>query len=417
MARKTAARPKREAKPQAKNPPAMAPRAGASSRGRSYPIVGVGASAGGFEAFRELLKSLPSDTGLALVLVQHLDPGHESMLTRLLSAVTAMPVAEVKEGMTVEPNHVYVIPPNTTMGIMNGRLHLIARGAATAKHMPIDHFLLSLAEDLGNRAIGVILSGTASDGTLGLKAIKAEGGITFAQDAKSAKYDGMPRSAVAAGCVDFILPPAGIARELARIGRHPYLITAPPTPAAEPAAEMDDDLRRILIVLQKATGVNFIYYKNSTIKRRVARRMLLHKQESLKQYLKFLHENPAEPAALCEDILIHVTGFFREPEAFETLADSVFPRILENKPPGESVRVWVPGCSTGEEAYSVAMVLLECLGDRVGSTPIQIFGTDISEGAIEKARAGVYGESSLARGLPGSPAALLRQGGDAASRS
>jgi two-component system CheB/CheR fusion protein len=356
------------------------------------PIVGVGASAGGFEAFRELLMALPSDTGLALVLVQHLDPGHESLLARLLSKATAMTVAEVEEGMTVEPNHVYVIPPNKTMGIRNGTLHLMARGEPAVKHLPIDYFLGSLAEDRGNRAIGVILSGTASDGTMGLKAIKTEGGITFAQDIKSAKYDGMPRSAIAAGCVDFVLPPEGIASELARIGRHPYL-------GIEPQAQADeggDELHRIFILLHRATGVNFAYYKYSTIKRRIARRMLLHKLESLKSYLDFLHDNPAEPAALCEDILIHVTGFFREPVAFQALAERIFPKILDNKPPGESIRVWVPGCSTGEEAYSVAMVLMECLGVRAGSIPVQIFGTDISAVSIEKARAGVYSESSLA---------------------
>ncbi len=410
MARKSPARPGKNTRPQAKNSSGVAPRRKPGRKvepevtpqpiepsvpEKPHPIVGVGASAGGFEAFRELLKALPSDTGLALVLVQHLDPGHESLLAKLLSKATTMPVAEVEEGMTVEPNHVYVIPPNKTMGISNGTLHLMARGEPMAKHLPIDYFLTSLAADRGNRAIGVILSGTASDGTMGLKAIKSEGGITFAQDIKSAKYDGMPRSAIAAACVDFVLPPEGIASELARIGRHPYLGIEPPAQAEEPADDRDDELRKIFVVLQRATGVNFAYYKYSTIKRRIARRMLLHKLESSKQYLQFLHENPAEPAALCEDILIHVTGFFREPEAFQALAERVFPKILDTKPPGESIRVWVPGCSTGEETYSVAMILLECLGDRVGSTPIQIFGTDISAVSIEKARAGVYSQSSL----------------------
>jgi len=411
MARKSSALPKKNTRLRAKNTPAAAPRHKPDQKvepeatpgpvdlpvpEQPHPIVGVGASAGGFEAFRELLKALPSDTGLALVLVQHLDPGHESLLAKLLSKATAMPVAEVEEGMAVEPNHVYVIPPNKTMGIRNGTLHLTARGEPTVKHLPIDYFLTSLAEDRGNRAIGVILSGTASDGTMGLKAIKTEGGITFAQDIKSAKYDGMPRSAIAAGCVDFVLPPEAIASELARIGRHPYLGIAPPAPVEEG----DDELQKIFIVLQKATGVNFTYYKYSTIKRRIARRMVLHKLESLKQYLQFLHENRAEPAALCEDILIHVTGFFREPESFQALAERFLPKIVENKPAGESIRVWVPGCSTGEEAYSIGMILLECLGDRVGSMPIQIFGTDISEVSIEKARAGVYSESSLTEVSP-----------------
>jgi len=410
MARKSPAKPGKNTRPQTKHSPEVAPRGKPGRQVEAeatahpaelpipkklHPIVGVGASAGGFEAFRELLKALPSDTGLALVLVQHLDPGHESLLAKLLSKATTMPVAEVEEGMTVEPNHVYVIPPNKTMGIRNGTLHLMARGEPTAKHLPIDYFLTSLAADRGNRAIGVILSGTASDGTMGLKAIKSEGGITFAQDIKSAKYDGMPRSAIAAACVDFVLPPEGIASELARIGRHPYLGIELPAQAEELVDDRDDELRKIFVVLQRAIGVDFTYYKYSTIKRRIARRMLLHKLESLKQYLQFLHDDPAEPAALCEDILIHVTGFFREPEAFQALAERIFPKILDTKPLGDSIRVWVPGCSTGEEAYSVAMVLLECLGDRVSSTPIQIFGTDISAVSIEKARAGVYSESSL----------------------
>jgi two-component system CheB/CheR fusion protein len=411
MARKNSAQPGRKIRRREKKSPTSMPLAKPgrkielettprpaepSIQGEPFPIVGIGASAGGFEAFRELLKALPSDTGLALVLVQHLDPGHESLLAKLLSNATAMPVSEVEEGMAVEPNHVYVIPPNKKMGIRNGKLHLVARGEPTAKHLPIDYFLTSLAEDRGNRAVGVILSGTASDGTLGLQAIKTEGGVTFAQDTKSAKYDGMPRSAIAAGCVDLILPPEAIARELARIGRHPYLRVPTPSPAADPAVESDDDLRKVFLVLQKATGANFTHYKYSTIKRRIARRMLLHKLENLHQYLQFLHENPAEPVALCEDILIHVTGFFREPEVFQALAQLVFPKIFDCKSPGESVRVWIPGCSTGEEVYSVAIVLLECLGDRVSSLPMQIFGTDISEVSIEKARLGVYSESSLA---------------------
>jgi two-component system CheB/CheR fusion protein len=305
-----------------------------------------------------------------------------------------MPVAEVKEGIPVEPNHVYVIPPNAEIGIVKGTLHLAARAQTPAMHLPIDHFLCSLAEDRGRRVIGVVLSGTGSDGTLGLKAVKAEGGITFAQDRKSAKYDGMPRSAVAAGCVDFVLPPDAIARELARIGRHPYLRVAPTAPAKLEASS-DQELRQLLVVLRNATGVDFTYYKYSTIKRRVARRMLLHKLDSMEQYLKFMRENAAEPAALCEGILIHVTGFFREPEAFQALAERICPRILDTQKPGEPVRIWVPGCSTGEEAYSIAMVLLECLGDRAGGTPIQLFATDISDAAIERARAGIYSENSL----------------------
>jgi two-component system, chemotaxis family, CheB/CheR fusion protein len=363
--------------------------------GKPYPIVGVGASAGGFEAFRELLQALPADTGMAFVLVQHLDPGHESMLSKLFARFTSMPVSEVKEGMPVEANHVYLIPPNRSMEIGGGLLHLTRREERGIRHMPIDHFLRSLAEDQGSRAIGVILSGTASDGTYGLKAVKEEGGITFAQDEKSAKYDGMPRSAVAAGCVDFVLPPEGIARELVRIGRHPYVGFGADVRVEELPPE-DENLRKAFVLLRNATGVDFTHYKYSTIRRRIARRMVLRKAENIEQYLKYLGENRPELEALYEDILIHVTSFFREPKSFQAMKSEVFPKLMSSKPPGEPLRVWVPGCSTGEEAYSIAIVLLEYLADRAPSTPMQIFGTDISEGAIDKARAGVYPESSVA---------------------
>ncbi len=368
-------------------------------RGTAHPVVGIGASAGGLEAFRLLLKSLPPDTGLAFVLVQHLDPGHESMLTSLLSKATQMPVAEVKEGMRAEPNHVYIIPPNSTLGILNGSLHLTARMKPGSRHMPIDHFLRSLAEDQGSGAIGVILSGVATDGTLGLKAIKAEGGITFAQDEKTAKYDGMPRSAIAAGCVDFVLSPEKIARELARIGRHPYLRVSPAEPVPLPA-ENDSDLRTLFLLLRSATGVDFSYYKYSTLERRIVRRMVLHKIARLSQYVRYLQENPGELRALYEDILIHVTAFFREPETFQELKDTILPNLLRTRRADEPIRVWIPGCSTGEEAYSIAMVLLEYLGDRAASVRIQLFGTDISEAAIERARAGTYSESSVAEVSP-----------------
>jgi len=400
MARKTAAtqskRGHRKAQDKLKTSPVSAHAEDEGARGTPHPVVGIGASAGGLEACRLLLSSLPPDTGLAFVLVQHLDPGHESMLTSLLSKATEMPVTEVRDGMRAEPNHVYIIPPNTTMGILNGDLHLTARMEPGSRHMPIDHFLQSLAEDQGSRAIGVILSGAATDGTLGLKAIKAEGGITFAQDEKTAKYHGMPHSAIAAGCVDFVLSPEGIARELARIGRHPYLRLSPADPVPLLPAENDGDLRTLFLLLRNATGVDFRYYKYSTLKRRIARRMVLQKIARLSQYLRHLRENPGELRALYEDILIHVTTFFREPETFQELKENILPNLLSARPPGEPMRVWIPGCSTGEEVYSIAIVLLEHLGDGAAGVPIQIFGTDISEAAIERARAGTYSESSLA---------------------
>jgi two-component system CheB/CheR fusion protein len=361
---------------------------------RIFPIVGVGASAGGLEAFRSLLQALNARTGMAFVLVQHLDPDHESLLTKLLTQATRMPVTEVIEGVTVEPDHVYVIPPNKALGIRNGVLHLLARRRRDPKHMPVDAFFHSLAENEGSRAIGVILSGVASDGTLGLAAIKAAGGITFAQDSRSAKYDGMPRSAIAAGCVDFILPPEGIAREIRRISLHPYLGT-PDHPSAGRRGERNEDLLKIFALLRNATQVDFTNYKRSTIHRRIARRMVLHKLSGLRQYLKYLHENRAEMMALCEDLLIHVTSFFREPEAFRALKETILPRIFRNKAPGESLRIWVAGCSTGEEVYSIAIIVLEYLQHHKSSVPIQVFGTDVSETAIDTARAGIYSESAM----------------------
>jgi two-component system CheB/CheR fusion protein len=259
--------------------------------------------------------------------------------------------------------------------------------------MPIDYFFQSLAENEGSRAIGVILSGVASDGTIGLTAIKAAGGITFAQDAKSAKYDGMPRNAIAAGCVDFVLSPEGIARELRRIGLHPYLGTAPS--AAEHIPQREDGLRNILALLRTATSIDFTHYKRSTINRRIARRMVLRKVSSLRQYLKYLHENRAELMALYEDILIHVTGFFREPDTFRAIKETILPKIVRNRTPGEPLRIWVAGCSTGEEVYSIAIAALEFLRGQPRQVPIQIFATDVSETALEKARVGIYSESAV----------------------
>src|SRR6266849_3376652 len=359
-----------------------------------FPIVGVGASAGGLEAFTQLLKALGSETEMAYVLVQHLDPRHESALTELLAKATEMPVRQVTDATPVEPNHVYVIPPNVDMTISQGILRLTAR--TETHHMPIDRFLRSLAEDQRSNAIGIILSGTASDGTLGLAAIKAEGGITFAQDEKSAKFDSMPKNAIAAGCVDFVLPPDAIARELARIRAHPYLAPSSSSSPAELVPDGDPQLKAILHLLRTANGVDFSDYKPATVKRRILRRMALHKVGELKEYVQFLRLHPAEVEALYGDMLIKVTSFFREPDAFEALKTEVFPSILKHRSPEEPVRVWVPGCSTGEETYSQAIALLEFLGNRRADIPIQCFGTDLGQRGIEKARAGIYPESIAA---------------------
>jgi len=360
----------------------------------SFPIAGFGASAGGLEAFTQLLTSLSPTTGMAFVLVQHLDPKRESMLAEILSRSTPMPVIEVQRATAVEPNHVYVAPRATDIAIRRRILQLSPYTAKGEPHMAIDYFFRTLAEDQKNKAIGVILSGTGSDGSHGLKAIKAEGGITFAQDENSAKHDGMVRSAIASGCVDYVLPPDLIAAELARLGNHPYV--APSTVPPEEAIPVPDDtLAQILRRIHSVTNVDLSLYKPNTIKRRILRRMLLNKADSLSDYLKRLQSDSTEVHALYEDMLINVTQFFRDPETFEALKKDIFPAIAREHPNG-GVRIWVPGCSTGEEVYSLAISLLEHLEEHQLASHIQLFGTEISEQALDRARTGLYSESIAA---------------------
>src|SRR5436190_3030894 len=364
-----------------------------SSNGHSLSVVGVGASAGGLEAFEQLLRALPDDTGLAFVLVQHLAPKHESMLSELLAKATRMPVVEVTQGMQVQANHVYVIPPNADMSISDGMLHLSPLSPDRGLRMPIDFFLRSLADTYQSRSIGVILSGTASDGTLGLQAIKAMGGVTFAQDEQSAKYSAMPRSAIAAGNVDFVLPPEAIARELKRIATHVQVFAPDDKMEAEERITSDETLNKIFLLLRNFSRVDFSFYKPGTIKRRITRRMFLRKIDKLEAYLLYLRKHRDEVEALFNDVLINVTAFFREPDSFEALKSVGFPAIMSQKSPNLPIRIWVPGCSTGEEVYSIAIILLESLGEKAPNTQIQIFATDLSEGIISKARAGIYPES------------------------
>jgi len=355
-------------------------------------IAAIGASAGGVEAFTELIRNLPGDTGMAFVLIQHLDPTHHSILTELLARQTEMPVKEVTDGMRLEPNHVYVIPPNATMSLSNHTLRIGPRGEVRGVHMPIDHFMRALAEEQGNSAIGVILSGSGTDGTLGLAEIQAQGGVTFAQDEHTAKYDSMPRSAVGHGCVDYILPPKGIARELARISRHPYVRRD----GAEPAEVRPTDhagLNMIFQLLRRSTGVDFTHYRQTTILRRIQRRMVVHKIERLAEYLRYIQTNPSEIKALYQDMLINVTSFFRNPGVFEAMKTQVFAKILKERGPETAIRIWTPGCASGEETYSIAIALLEHLSDKASEHTIQFFGTDVSESSVAKARAGVYPEN------------------------
>ncbi|MEH2232318.1 MAG: chemotaxis protein CheB [Nostoc sp.] len=360
-----------------------------------FPVVGIAASAGGLEAFMQLLKYLLTDTGMAFVLIQHLDPNHKSLLSEILARTTKMPVTEVQDGVTVEPNQVYVIPPNTKMILSNGVLQLSPREKVQGKYMPADAFFTSLAADRGHKAIAVVLSGADGDGSLGLKAIKAAGGVTFAQCEDTAKFDSMPNTAVATGNVDFILPPQKIAEELINLSRNPFISNSLPPIAIEKLPELGDALVTIFVLLRSATGVDFSHYKPNTLDRRIQRRMLLYKLERLEDYAQYLQENPSEVKALYEEILIHVTYFFRDPEAFQLLKERVFPSIIQNKSPGLPIRIWVAGCSTGEEVYSIAISLLEFLSDKVTPPPIQIFATDISEIAIDKARSGIYVENQM----------------------
>jgi two-component system CheB/CheR fusion protein len=359
-------------------------------------IVGIGASAGGLEAFTELISHLPDDTGMAFVLIQHLDPKHESHLTELLSKESKMPVAEVTGETRVEANRIYVIPPRCNLGFSAGALHTPPR-PVDGCNMPIDAFLRDLAADRGSKALGVVLSGTASDGTRGLQAIKAAGGITFAQDTRTAKFDGMPKSAIAAGVVDYVLPPAGIALQLVALARDAQAPAESPDAVEQPE---DAELARILRLVRSATGVDFTHYKHGTLARRIKRRMTLRGFDTLENYSRDLEQNRDEANALCENCFITVTAFFREPAVFEELKKLVFPALIENRVPEDPIRIWVPGCASGEEAYSIAICLMEFFDEAKVHFPIEIFATDLSETAIEKARSGTYAGGALAHVSP-----------------
>src|SRR5437870_2969607 len=358
----------------------------------SCPIVGIGGSAGGFEAAMELLRHLPSRTGMAFVIVQHLDPHHASRLPNLLGKVTAMPVSEVTQTTTPKPNTVYVQPPNKCVIAKDGTLTVVQREERL--NVAIDHFFESLAEECGSRAIGIVLSGTGSDGTAGLRAIKAAGGLTFAQNQESAKFDAMPRSAIRAGFVDLVLTPREIAREIERVANHPYIRRglSDPEEIEKAAYRQADDLGRIFLSLKKQMGVDFSAYKESTLIRRIQRRMALHRIEKISQYARFLRDNKKEIEALFDDLLINVTRFFRDQALFRALKKRFLPALFKNKSKDRQpeLRAWVPGCATGEEVYSLAICILETLGSRLSKMRIQIFGTDLSESVIEHARLGIY---------------------------
>ena len=351
-----------------------------------FPIVGIGASAGGLDPIRELLEALPVDTGMSFVVIQHLAMGQESMLPEILSRSTKMNVLQVQDGMKVEENQVYVITPGKTLTLKDGCLNLVPKGVALK---PINDFMISLASERKTLAIGVVLSGTGNDGTEGLKAIKAEGGITFVQDPETAQYADMPRNAIFAETAYFVLSPQNIAKELVRISKNPQLthmdIQSPESIKSETS------LKKIHIMLKNAFGVDFTHYKETTINRRIARRMVINKIENDKEYATFLRANPNELNALFDDLLIGVTSFFREPKTFDALKEKVFPELIKYRSPQDAIRVWVPGCSTGEEVYSLAIAIQEFLEEKtIPNLRVQIFGTDANEKNIEKARSGLY---------------------------
>lgn len=365
----------------------------------NFPIVGIGASAGGLETFSEMLSYLPKDCGIAIVYISHLDPNHKSMMVELIARKTSIPVSEATPNMAVSPNHIYVIPPNKYMTIVNGKLKLTPRTAFVEQHMPIDYFFRSLASDQKERAIGIVLSGTASDGALGLQEIRNANGITLVQDPQRALYASMPRAAIAAGTVDYMLNPQHIAKELVRIGKLPYTKDHdnnqqrnkkeknPLVPNGE------TDLRRVFSLLRFTTGVDFTDYKRSTLLRRIERRVILKKKSTFEEYVNYLKDNREEIVNLYQDLLITVTKFFRDPPVFEELKKQVFPALVKNRARGDVIRIWVAGCSGGEEAYSVLICLLEFLEENGLTFPIQLFATDLSDKEIAKARTGLYIEN------------------------
>lgn len=380
-------------------------------------IVGIGASAGGLEAYTELLRHLPVNAGVAYVLVQHLDPTHRSLLSELLAKATTLPVREIIEGMPVQANQIYVIPPNCDLAIRNGILKLSPRKKGAGPARSIDTFLRSLAQDQKDKAIAVILSGAGSDGALGLQAIKSAGGYTFAQDDRSARYDSMPRSALGTGCVDFVLSPRKIAQEIERLVLKPSAVkrraaanaktrrSSPrlTTHAGErsvdwPEGPQDANLRKLFQLLRAKTSLDFSHYKPNTIRRRLTRRLSLHKLPGLEGYLKYVREHPQELEALHRDFLINVTSFFRNPRVFESLKGRVFPQLVKNHSGTDSLRFWVAGCSTGQEAYSLAIAYSEFAEKNSISIPLQIFASDVNSAVLEQARLGRYPQA-LVEGL------------------
>jgi two-component system CheB/CheR fusion protein len=360
----------------------------------AFPIVGIGASAGGLEALESFLRHTPDGTGMAFVVVQHLDPTHKGMLVELLQRWTKMPVAQVKDNMPAEADHVYVIPPNSDMSILHGTLHLLPQQSPRGLNLPIDFFFRSLAEDQQERGIGVILSGMGTDGTLGLRAIKEKTGAAFVQSIGSAKFDGMPRSAIETGLADVVAPAEELPGRIIAYRRHATHFGHPEAGIEERA---HGALEKVFVLLRAQTGTDFSLYKRSTIYRRIERRMGLHQIDSIPSYVRYLRDNPREIDLLFKELLIGVTSFFRDAGAWDYLRNEALPQLLATRGQGV-LRAWVPGCSTGEEAYSLAIAFKEAIEPfkAVRNLSLQIFATDLDGDAIDHARVGVYPDNIAA---------------------
>ena len=362
----------------------------------TFPIIGIGASAGGLAAFEAFFSTMPvdSDPGIAFVLVQHLARDHKSILSELIGRYTRMQVFEVEDGMVVEPNRAYIIPPNRDLELIGGTLRLREPSLARGVRLPIDFFFRSLAQDQRDRAICVVLSGTGSDGALGVRAVKGEGGMVMAQTPETTEYDGMPRSAIATGMVDYVLPPQDMPAKLLAYVERAFGAASLPVPSQD--SRQDQPFQSIFFLLRSRTGHDFSQYKRNTIRRRVERRMAVHQIERIEDYVRYLQLTPGEVDALFRDLLIGVTNFFRDPEIFSEIQRLVIPRIFSGKASGSAVRVWVAGCSTGEEAYSIAVLLREHMDETKTDYQVHVFATDIDRDSIERARSGIYPSSIIA---------------------
>ncbi len=384
--------------------PSTAPSASRPTAERlpGFPIVGIGASAGGLAAFEAFFSGMPADTdpGMAFVLVQHLAPDHESILAALIQRYTRMKVFEVQDGMPVQVNCAYIIPPNRDMAFLDGTLQLLQPVAPRGHRLPIDFLFRSLAQDQQERAIGIVLSGTGSDGTLGVRAIKGGGGMVMAQHPASCEFDGMPRSALATGLVDYELAPAEMPPQLMAYAQHAFGKPSLQGTAPASAPQTENALKKIFVLVRAQTGHDFSQYKPSTIYRRIERRMAVHQIERIDGYVKYLQQTPPEVEALFRDFLIGVTNFFRDPDAFEVFASQVIPKLFDDKPPGSAIRVWVSGCSTGEEAYSIAILLQEHAAACKSPVKLQVFASDVDSRAIATARAALYPASIAVDVLP-----------------